>query len=150
MRDQARPASGDNAGDPETVWIVYDGACPFCAAYVRMVRLKRAAGEVRLVDAREGGPVVAEALERGFDLDQGMAMKIGGRFYHGGEVMNMIAMMSGDSGLLNRLHAWVFRSPARARVLYPPLRAGRNLALRLLGHKPLADAGLAPRNGPEA
>jgi predicted DCC family thiol-disulfide oxidoreductase YuxK len=128
----------------EPLWIVYDGACPFCAAYVRMVRLRKAAGDVRLIDAREGGPIVMEALSRGFDLDEGMAMKIGGRFYHGDEVMHMVAMMSGESDLFNRVHAWIFRSPTRARLLYPALRSGRNLALRLLGHQRLADLGLAP------
>ena len=39
-------------------WLVYDGDCPFCSAYVRFVRLRDAVGTVHLVDAREGGPVV--------------------------------------------------------------------------------------------
>jgi hypothetical protein len=133
-----------DTAQPEPIWIVYDGACPFCAAYTRMVRLREAAGDVRLVDAREGGPIVAEVLARGIDLDEGMAMKVGDRFFHGGEVMNRIAMMSGHSGALNRFHAWVFRDARRARLLYPSLRAGRNLALRLLGHRKLADDGLGP------
>lgn len=132
-------------GEGEPVSIVYDGACPFCSAYVRMVRLKEAAGEVRLVDAREGGPIVTAALAKGYDLDQGMAMNIGGRWYHGDEVMHMVAMMSSQSGALNRLHAWVFRDPARSRLLYPGLRAGRNLALKLLGHRSLAQSGIAPK-----
>ncbi len=131
--------------EAEPIAIVYDGACPFCAAYVRMVRLKDAAGEVRLIDAREGGALVEEALAKGYDLDQGMAMKMSGRWYHGDEVMNMVAMMSSRSGPLNRLHAWIFRSPARARLLYPGLRAGRNLALKLLGHRSLAASGIAPK-----
>lgn len=134
-----------SADSKETVWIVYDGACPFCSAYVRMVRLKRAVGDVQLIDARDGGPVVEDVLERGFDLDEGMAMKMGDRYYHGGEVMHMIAMMSSEVGPLNKLHAWVFRSPVRAKILYPPLRTGRNLVLKLLGHSPLADAGLGAR-----
>ena len=137
-------ASDDEVTREPGVAIVYDGACPFCAAYVRMVRMREAAGEVRLVDAREGGVLVEDALARGYDLDQGMAMRMGGRWYHGDEVMNMVAMMSSGSGPLNRLHAWIFASPSRARLLYPGLRAGRNLALRLLGHRSLADAGIAP------
>jgi protein-disulfide isomerase len=50
---------------PAGVTVFYDGACPFCSAYVRMVRLRKAAGEVRLIDAREGGPIVMEALSLG-------------------------------------------------------------------------------------
>jgi len=145
VTDAPHTANNKDADNKDTVWIVYDGACPLCSAYVRMVRLKQALGDVRLVDAREGGPVVEEVMAQGFDLDQGMAMKMGGRFYHGGQVMHMIAMMSSEAGLFNRLHAWAFRSPLRAKVLYPPLRTGRNIALRLLGHKPLAEAGLGDR-----
>ncbi len=138
MTDTAHTADGK-----DTVWIVYDGACPFCASYVQMVRLRDAVGDVQLVNARDGGPIVEEVLERGFDLDEGMAMKIGERYYHGAQVMQMIAMMSSDSGALNQLHAWVFRSPTRAKLLYPWLRTGRNAVLRLLGHTPLAEAGFS-------
>ena len=35
------------------VRILYDGACPFCASYVRYARLKDRVGEVDLVDARQ-------------------------------------------------------------------------------------------------
>ena len=132
---------GDASGEP--IWIIYDGDCPFCSAYVRMVRLRKAAGDVRLVDAREGGPVVDEARARGLDLDEGMVMKIGGAFHHGGDVMNRIAMMSSNSGALNSFHDWVFRDAQRARLLYPALRAGRNAALRLLGRRKLGAGGLA-------
>lgn len=119
------------------VEIVYDGECPFCSAYVKMVRLREAAGPVRLVDARGDDPLVDEMRRRGFDLDQGMAMRIGDDYVHGDAVMQRIAMMSSASGALNRLHAWVFRDPRRARLLYPGLRACRNLTLRLLGRKPI-------------
>lgn len=120
------------------IWIVYDGDCPFCSAYVRLVRLREAVGTVHLIDARDSDdPVVAEVKAKGIDLDQGMAMKIGDRILHGDAVLHRIALMSGPSGTLNRLQAWIFRSPTRSRLLYPPLRAGRNATLRLLGRKPI-------------
>lgn len=132
-------------GAPGEIWVVYDGDCPFCSAYVKLVRLREAVGKVHLVNARERHPVVDEVLAAGFDLDDGMAMKIGGEILHGDAVMHRLALMSGPSGTLNRLTAWIFRDPARARILYPPLRAGRNLALRLLGRRPLKAQGLVPR-----
>lgn len=138
-------ASSERRAPPaDAIWIVYDGECPFCAAYVKLVRLRDAVGIVHLINARDPHPIVDEVLAAGFDLDEGMAMKIGGEILHGDAVMNRLAMMSSPSGALNRLHAWVFRSPVRARLLYPPLRTGRNLALRLLGHGQLKDAGVVP------
>jgi predicted DCC family thiol-disulfide oxidoreductase YuxK len=113
--------------------IVYDGQCPFCSRYVRLVRLRRSLGEVQLVDARQGGPAVAELRAAGLDLDEGMALKLGGRWYHGEECVHMLALLSTPSTLFNKLNGTVFRSRTAARLLYPFLRSGRNLALKLLG-----------------
>jgi predicted DCC family thiol-disulfide oxidoreductase YuxK len=118
--------------------VVYDGECPFCAAYVRMTRLRAAAGPVELVNARDPHPVVDEARAAGLDLDRGMVVKAGGRLYHGDAAMTLLAGLTTPSGLFNRLTAWAFRSPARARVIYPPMVAGRALTLRLLGRRKLS------------
>lgn len=118
-------------------WLLYDGECPFCSAYVRMVRLRDAIGPLPLIDAREGGPELREAEAAGLDLDEGMVLKLDGRLYHGQDCVNRIAMLTTLSGGFNRLNAWVFRSPARSAALYPVLRSGRNLALRMLGRRRL-------------
>ena len=120
--------------------IVYDGECPFCAAYVRMTRLRASAGPVRLVDARSGAPEVAEARAAGLDLDRGMVVKLDGRLYHGDAAMTALALLTTPSGGFNRIMRGLFRRPALARVLYPPMVAGRNLTLRLLGRRPIGSA----------
>lgn len=124
-----------DADEPvDGVTVVYDGECPFCSAYVRMVSLREAVGEVRLVDARgSDDPVVREVMGRGFDLNEGMALLIGGRIYHGSDCLHVLALLTGGGSLLNRLSARLFRSRSVARYAYPVLRAGRNLSLRLLG-----------------
>jgi predicted DCC family thiol-disulfide oxidoreductase YuxK len=131
--------SGMNAETPTAApgtIVVYDGDCPFCSTYVRMVRLSRATGPVTLVDARKAGhPVLDRIRAAGLNLDDGMVVGIGGQLYHGDRAMTVMAAMTSGSGLFNRVFAWVFRSPTRARLLYPPLVAGRNLTLRLLGRK---------------
>ncbi|MGR3495262.1 DCC1-like thiol-disulfide oxidoreductase family protein [Citreimonas sp.] len=116
-------------------WLLYDGECPFCSAYVKMVRLKDAAGPVRMVDARQGGPELDEARAAGLDLDQGMVLKLAGQMHHGDACIHRLALMTSPSGAFNRLNAWVFRSRSRSRVLYPVLRTGRNAALRMLGRR---------------
>jgi predicted DCC family thiol-disulfide oxidoreductase YuxK len=123
--------------EQEGATIVYDGGCPFCTAYVRLVRLREAIGPVRLVDAREGGPVVDEIVAAKLDLDDGMVLKLDGLLYHGDECLNRLALLSTSSGAFNRINVWMFRNPLAARLAYPVLRAGRNLALRLLGRQKL-------------
>jgi predicted DCC family thiol-disulfide oxidoreductase YuxK len=119
--------------------IVYDGDCPFCSRYVALVRLREAAGPVTLANARDGGPLVDDLRRRGYDLDQGMVLIYAGEIFYGAECMNRLALMSTRSTAFNRLHAAIFRRPALAAALYPALRAGRNLVLRLLGRRKIAD-----------
>ena len=121
-------------------WLVYDGQCPFCSAYVRYVRVRDSVGRLHLVDARQAHPIADEACALGFDLDQGMVLKLGDRFYHGADCINVLALLSTGSGPFNRLNGAIFRSPTASRLLYPVLRAGRNLALRLLGRDTLASS----------
>jgi predicted DCC family thiol-disulfide oxidoreductase YuxK len=120
------------------VEVVYDGQCPLCSAYVRMLRLRAAAGRVRLIDAR-GDAAAARGLRRaGIDLDRGMVVRIGGRTYHGSEAMHVLTLMSTRSGIFNRFAGAAFGSRRMSRLLYPPLVAGRNATLRLLGRPPIA------------
>lgn len=117
----------------ERIQIIYDGDCPFCQNYVRFTRLRQAAGRVELIDARSDHPAVADATRAGLDLDEGMAMRQDGRWYHGDDVVHRLALMTTGSGPFNAAMAAIFRSPTRSRALYPFLRAGRNAALALLG-----------------
>jgi predicted DCC family thiol-disulfide oxidoreductase YuxK len=118
-------------------YVLYDGDCPFCRNYVAMQRLRAAIGPVRLVDARGGGPEVEAARAAGFDLDEGMLLAYEGRLYHGAACMNMLALLGDDRSLAARFMNWLFSSRDRATFLYPLLRAGRNLTLRLLSRRRL-------------
>ncbi len=117
--------------------LIYDGACPVCSSYVRYVRLKESAGKVSLINARDGGPWVERVRAAGLDLDEGMVLVYGVRFYHGADCIHMLALLSSPSGLLNRVNAAIFRSPRLSAALYPLLRCGRNQLLRLLGRRRL-------------
>ena len=120
---------------PAGAVLVYDGDCPVCSAYVRYVRIKESAGALVLVNARDGGPWVARVRQARLDLDEGMVLFYGGRAYHGSDCIHMLALLSTSSGGFNRLNAWLFSRAGIARVLYPLLRACRNLLLRIL-HRP--------------
>lgn len=122
--------------EPDLV-LVYDGECPVCSSYARYVRLKESAGGLALVNARDGGVWVERVRRAGLDLDEGMVLMYGGRFYHGADCIHMLALLSTRSGWFNRVNSAVFRSSRLSVVLYPMLRFGRNLLLRLLGRKRL-------------
>jgi predicted DCC family thiol-disulfide oxidoreductase YuxK len=122
-------------------WIVYDGDCPFCSRYVRLVRLREAVGPIRLVNARDGGPLVEEIRRAGLDLDEGMVLKLDGRLYAGAACVRRLALLSTPVGTFNRVNRAILSSATAARVLYPILRSGRNLALRLLGRSQIGHGG---------
>lgn len=113
--------------------IVYDGQCPFCTSYVRLMALKAAVGEVDLIDARTPGPVVRSLSERGYDLNEGMAAIYGGKIYHGSDAVVLISSMTEVRGRSGRIIAKLLGNPTRAKVLYPLLKAGRRLVLAALG-----------------
>lgn len=115
------------------ILLVYDKECPLCNAYCSMARIRAAAGELRLVDAREPGTVMDEITLRGLDIDQGMVLKVGEKLYYGSDAIHALALMSSRSGIFNRLAYWTFRSDALSHLLYPVLRFFRNLLLKLLG-----------------
>ena len=119
--------------ESEVVYLVYDGNCPFCSVYVDYVRVKESVGTFKLVNAREGGSIVEDVFKHDFDLDDGMVLIMEGQYYHGHDCINRLALLSTPSNIFNRVNAVVFRSPIVSRVLYPVLKFGRNIVLRLLG-----------------
>ena len=125
------------------ILIVYDRGCPACELYSMLARVRATAGELRLVDAREGGPVMDEITRRGLDIDQGMVVVVGGEYYYGADAIHALSLMSSRSGVFNRINYWAFRSKRVARVLYPVLRAMRNLLLKLRGKAKINNLRLA-------
>lgn len=111
--------------------LVYDGDCPVCSLYSRSIDI--ANGKVIRVDAREQCELVDEIAAAGYDLDEGMILKDGSDFYYGSDALHELALRSSGNGVFNRVTASVFRHPRVARIMYPPLTAGRRLLLRILG-----------------
>ena len=119
--------------------IVYDGECPFCSPYVKMLRIRESVGAIRLIDARSSDEIAGFARGK-FDMDQGMAARISDEWYYGDDCVHILSMISSPVTTFNKLNGWVFRSPRRARVIYPFMKAGRNLVLRVLGRRKIAQS----------
>lgn len=120
--------------------LVYDGECPFCSSYTRLIRLREDAGCLRLINARENPAWQSELELADFNIDDGMVLKTGSGVYHGADAMHVLALLSSRSAGFNRFNAFVFGSSWRARLLYPPLRFGRNVTLCLLGKERMNSA----------
>lgn len=124
------------------VLLVYDGECPACDNYSRIVRIREDVGRLVLVDAREDTPILREITARGLDIDEGMVLKLGDTLYHGSDAIHVLSLIGTRSGVLNRLNHHLFRHPRVAAVLYPVLRRCRALLLRLLGRTRINNLGL--------
>lgn len=115
--------------------VIYDGECPFCSAYVRMLRLREAVGTVELVNARAQPLLVSECAALGYNLNDGMLAVYSGRTYFGADAIRLLSQLTTASGTLNAAMAHVLKQPAMARFFYPIMRSGRAVTLKLLGRE---------------
>lgn len=115
------------------ILLVYDKECPVCHAYCRMARIRESLGVLRLVDARDGGAIMDAITARGWDIDQGMVLKVENEMYYGADAIHALSLLSSKAGFFNRINYVIFRSRPLARIFYPVLRFFRNLLLKLLG-----------------
>jgi predicted DCC family thiol-disulfide oxidoreductase YuxK len=129
-----------NSSQTEMI-IVYDGDCPFCRNYVSLMKLRAAIGKVRLVNARDDGGVVLLLAERGFDINEGMAVIYGDTIHFGEDAVTLISSITNSRTPIGRLIARVLISKKRASALYPIMKAGRRLTLKALGILPIRSSG---------
>ena len=119
-----------------TVQIIYDDECPVCRNYTHMLNLRRHFDKIELINARDvDNKLVREMTDRGYDLDLGMILKIDDSVYYGADAMHVLSVLATPSGLMSRLTYAIFRSPTFAKAIYPMLRNGRLLLLRVLGRQ---------------
>lgn len=119
--------------------LVYDGECPFCSSYVKFVRIRESLGQLELVNARQGGPIVEE-VRAALNLEKEVVvLKFDGRLYCGPDCLQVLASLSSASNLFNRVNGFIFRSATLSRWLFPVMWVVRVTALRLLGRARFAD-----------
>ena len=128
MHDTLSNKTGD-------VWFVYDGDCPICSVAAKALKIREAVGNLHLVDARNdiAHPVLREVRDLKLDLDEGMVIKFRDTCYHGADALHVMALLGTGHGWFNRLNALLFRSKLLSVICYPPMRACRNLLIRLRG-----------------
>ncbi len=126
--------------------LVYDKECPACDNYCQVVRIREDVGELILLDAREPSAVMDEITALGWDIDQGMVLKMGSQLYYGSDAIHALALISSRSGFFNRMNYWLFKSKLLSHIFYPVLRFLRNLLLKLLGKSKINNLHLSNNN----
>jgi predicted DCC family thiol-disulfide oxidoreductase YuxK len=124
---------------PASLWLVYDGDCPFCAATARMYRLKKSVGDLHVVNAREASDteLMQDIRAAKLDLNDGIVARFNGRLYHGPDALHLLAMLGSDNDWLNRLNVSLFQNRQTVRFAYPAMKFLRNTVLRLMGRRPI-------------
>ena len=121
-------------------WLIYDGECPVCRRYALYLDVKRSLGDLVLVNAREGGPIVEEVRALPHDLNDGMVLKINGRFHRGDAALHALALLSDGRKVFGALNRLMFHSRTTSRLIYPLLKLGRRVLLKITG-TPMIDQG---------
>lgn len=121
------------APSKEEILLVYDKHCPACDNYCQVVRIRESVGNLKIVNARDDSAIMQEVTAKGFDIDDGMVLKMGEQLYYGSDAIHALALISSRSGIFNRINYWLFKSHHVSRLLYPVLAACRLVLLKILG-----------------
>ena len=111
--------------------LIYDGACIFCDAYVRLISLREAVGPVELIDARSGDPRLRAYESAGYDLNEGMLFEYNGTVYFGADAVNILATLSTHVSTFNRINGALLSKQPVARFFYPMFKFCRTITLKL-------------------
>lgn len=122
----------------QSLLIVYDGACPFCTAYVSLVKLREHFA-VELLSARSADTRIDAFLRDGYRLDTGLLLKTDHAVYLGAEAMYQLAKISTGEDMLNRTQRILCSRQWLSTLLYPVLRFLRRCVL-VIRRVPLIEA----------
>lgn len=114
----------------QPVIIAYDGECPFCRNYVRLLDLRINFDPV-LIDVRENSAMRREYGH--IDFDEGMLVVLDGDEYFGHEAVHLLSLLSDSSSTFNKVNRALFRHRRRSKMLYSIMKLGRRVTLRVLG-----------------
>ena len=111
--------------------IIYDGECIYCKNFVAMVRLQASVGPIVLINARSQDQRVLNFKNQGYDLNEGMIFYHNGTVFFGADAVNAMALLSIENSFFSMVIKRVFRYAWVAKILYPFLKLGRFLTLRI-------------------
>jgi predicted DCC family thiol-disulfide oxidoreductase YuxK len=111
--------------------LIYDGACIFCDAYVRLLSLREAVGPVELIDARSGDPRLRAYESAGYDLNEGMLFEYNGTVYFGADAIHVLDTLLTSVSTFNRSNGALLSKQLVARFFYPMFKFCSTITLKL-------------------
>lgn len=114
-------------------FLLYDKECPFCDAYIRMIKVQELGCNIFLINAREDVSLVEEFYNKGLDVNKGMILNFNKTIYFGHNAIHVLSLLSTPSSFFNKVNKFVFQHKILALILYPILRFGRRVTLSILG-----------------
>lgn len=112
-------------------FLLYDGECPVCSAYVAMTQMRRLYPHLKVLDARTEPALVADLRRQGYEINEGMVLSLGGVVHFGAEATDTMARLGRASP------SWWRRAGLSllGAAPYRWLSRGRLALLRLLGRR---------------
>lgn len=126
-RDDPMTASGPDS------FVLYDGECPVCSAYVALAQLRTLRPDLQVLDARQEPALVVALRAEGFDVNDSILIRLGSRVYSGGAATRLISQLGSGNPIIRRAALYAIGGAPWSGALYPWLRAGRKGLLRVLG-----------------
>jgi predicted DCC family thiol-disulfide oxidoreductase YuxK len=119
--------------DASALYLIYDDECPLCRSSAHALTIKKAVGNLVLINARESHPLVSAAYARGLDPDLGIIVIYNDQYYFGDDAAHLLALLNSSQTKLNAITASLFRVKSVARFLYPIVKSIRRLLLSIKG-----------------
>ena len=99
----------------DTNFLLYDGDCPACSAYVAIARLRQLYPDLHIISARSEPALVASLRQRGFEINEGMVLSLEGRIYFAADAVHMIATLGRAYHLDGAGRRWASSAPRHGR-----------------------------------
>ncbi len=117
----------------EKIEIVYDDECPVCKTYCTNISLDNPEDSLTLTDARRKTAIMDDVTAKGWNIDEGIVVKINDKMYYNSEAMHQIAIRTKEKGFMGWVNRVFFRTARLSNVVYPAAKVARNMLLRVMG-----------------
>ena len=95
-----------------------------------------------MINARSDSKFLPEITAKGWDIDEGMVVKVGNELYYGSEAIHQLSLVSHAKGVIGPLSR-LFKNRTFATRLYPVFRNIRNGLLKILRRTRINNLGRA-------